>query len=215
MFDCADRTERARGLQVALSAVRRGDLVVVPTDSAYAVGTDAFSQRGVDLLRQAKGRGRDLPIPVLVGSPRTLGGIVTRITATGSELVEAFWPGPLTLVMYAQKTLDWDIADGGVISVRMPLHPLALELLRETGPLAMTGANLAGMPLPTTCEQAQGQLGESVRVYLDAGPLPDLPTSSVIDLTADTPVLLREGGFSADVLREVCPSLRLAGDEEP
>jgi L-threonylcarbamoyladenylate synthase len=217
LIDCADPAERARGLAAATSAVKRGDLVVLPTDTVYGVGTDAFSARGVAAVRTAKGRGDDLPLPVMVGRPRTVDGLVAGLSAQARALIEAFWPGPLTIVARQQPTLAWDLGPPGptgpVVAVRMPLHPVALELLRETGPMVVTGANVAGMPPPTTCAEAQRQLGEEVLVYLDGGPGLDATPSGVVDVTGPDPVLVRPGGFTVDVLREVCPGLRVPGED--
>ncbi len=214
-YDCGTAKERARALKAATSAVRRGDLVVFPTDSAYGVGTDAFSATGVAGLRRAKGRGRELPLPVLVGSPQTLSGIATKVGDQARRLIEDFWPGPLTLIVRAQPTLTWDIPDDGLISVRMPLHPLAIDLLRQTGPMVVTGANAPGEPLPRTCAEAERQLGNAIGMYLDAGELAPMDTSSIIDVTGAQPVLLREGGYSAAVLAESCPGLVLPAGPPP
>ena len=208
VFRCQEPADRARGLSAAASAVRRGDLVVLPTDTVYGVGTDAFGRVGADRLRQAKGRGSDLPLPVLVGRPRTLDGIVLDLGEVGHALVEAFWPGPLTIVARAQPTLSWDLGGtAGTVSVRMPLHPLAIELLRETGPMAVTAANRSGLEPPSSSAEAQRQLGEDVAVYLDAGPLPPGPMSTVVDVSGDRPRLLRDGGLTVELLREVAPDL--------
>jgi tRNA threonylcarbamoyl adenosine modification protein (Sua5/YciO/YrdC/YwlC family) len=214
-YDCSTVKERTRALKAATSAVRRGDLVVFPTDSAYGVGTDAFSPTGVAGLRRAKGRGRELPLPVLIGSPQTLSGIAAKVGDSARRLIEDFWPGPLTLVVRAQPTLTWDIPDNGVISVRMPLHPLAIDLLRQAGPMVVTGANAPGEPLPRTCGEAERQLGNAIGMFLDAGELAPMDTSSIIDVTGKQPILLREGGYPASVLRESCPGLVIPGADAP
>lgn len=217
--DCRVELERQRGLAAGTSAARRGDLVVLPTDTVYGVGTDAFSARGVAALRAATGREAHVPLPVLVGHPRTVDGLVAGLPADGRALMEAFWPGPLTLLARQQPTLAWDIgsSSGGIasVAVRMPLHPVALDLLRATGPLAVTGANVAGEPTAVTCDAAEDQLGEAVTVYLDAGPVPGGAPSGVVDLTGPRPVLVRPGGFPVETLREVCPSLVLPGEAGP
>ena len=200
--------ERASGLELAGDAVRRGELVVLPTDTVYGVGTDAFSPDAVAGLLAAKGRGRDMPVPVLVGSPRTLDGIATNLSTTARDLVEAFWPGGLTLVAAVQPTLSWDLGNtGGTVAVRMPLHPVALELLRATGPMAVSSANRTGAPPPTTCDEAVGQLGESVSVYLDGGPSGDPVASTIVDVTGGVVRVLRLGALSLEELREVAGDL--------
>jgi tRNA threonylcarbamoyl adenosine modification protein (Sua5/YciO/YrdC/YwlC family) len=200
--------ERELGLSSAASAARRGDLVVLPTDSVYGVGTDAFNPAGVERIQQAKGRGRDLAVPVLVGSPSTIEGLAFGITSSARALIEAFWPGALTVVVRYQPSLAWDLGEArGHVALRMPLHPVALELLREVGPLAVTSANRTGLAPATTSDDAQGQLGDLVSVYLDSGALPAGPPSTVVDATVELPVLLRAGAIDLDTLRSVCPSL--------
>ncbi len=210
-YDCNDATDRKTGLREAASAVRRGELVVLPTDTLYGIGADAFSPEAVHDLLAAKGRGRSMPTPVLIGSPNTLHGLVTDFSEQAWELVDAFWPGALTLVAKHQPSLAWDLGDtGGTVAVRMPLHPVAIELLTEVGPMAVSSANLSGHPAPEDCDAAREMLGDSVSVYLDGGPTPGIQPSSIVDVTGKVPVLLREGALTADQLREVVPDLEVA-----
>ncbi|MFF6997343.1 L-threonylcarbamoyladenylate synthase [Streptomyces sp. NPDC008313] len=210
-YDTNDATERTTGLREAASAVRRGELVVLPTDTVYGIGADAFSSEAVADLLDAKGRGRNMPTPVLIGSPNTLHGLVTDFSEMAWELVDAFWPGALTLVARHQPSLQWDLGDTrGTVAVRMPLHPVAIELLTEVGPMAVSSANLTGHPAPEDCDAAQGMLGDSVSVYLDGGPTPGIVPSSIVDVTGKVPVLLRQGSLSADELRKVVPDLEVA-----
>ncbi|MFJ7589862.1 L-threonylcarbamoyladenylate synthase [Streptomyces sp. NPDC097617] len=209
-YDCNDATDRKTGLREAASAVRRGELVVLPTDTLYGIGADAFSPEAVHDLLAAKGRGRGMPTPVLIGSPNTLHGLVTDFSEQAWELVDAFWPGALTLVAKHQPSLAWDLGDtGGTVAVRMPLHPVAIELLTEVGPMAVSSANLSGHPAPEDCDAAREMLGDSVSVYLDGGPTPGIQPSSIVDVTGKVPVLLREGALTADQLREVVPDLEV------
>ncbi|AQT74437.1 MULTISPECIES: L-threonylcarbamoyladenylate synthase [Streptomyces] len=210
-YDCNDATDRKTGLREAASAVRRGELVVLPTDTLYGIGADAFSPEAVHDLLAAKGRGRGMPTPVLIGSPNTLHGLVTDFSEQAWELVDAFWPGALTLVAKHQPSLAWDLGDThGTVAVRMPLHPVAIELLTEVGPMAVSSANISGQPAPEDCDAAREMLGDSVSVYLDGGPTPGIEPSSIVDVTGKVPVLLREGALSADQLREVVPDLEVA-----
>ncbi|KUJ64448.1 threonylcarbamoyl-AMP synthase [Streptomyces albus subsp. albus] len=210
-YDCGDATDRKTGLREAASAVRRGELVVLPTDTVYGVGADAFNAEAVGDLLEAKGRGRGMPSPVLVGSPNTLHGLVTDFSEQAWELVDAFWPGALTLVARHQPSLTWDLGETrGTVAVRMPLHPVAIELLTDFGPMAVSSANLTGHPSPQDCDAAQEMLGDSVSVYLDGGPTPANVPSSIVDVTGKVPVLLRAGALSAEQLREVVPDLEVA-----
>lgn len=207
-YDCADPSDRSSGLREASSAVRRGELVVLPTDTVYGVGADAFDGEAVGDLLSAKGRDRNMPSPVLVGSPNTLHGLVTDLPEYGWDLIDAFWPGGLTVVARHQPSLSWDLGDThGTVAVRMPLHPVAIELLTETGPMAVTSANRTGKPSPSSCDDAEGQLGEAVAVYLDGGPTMAAKPSSIVDLSGPVPALLRQGALSVETLREVVPEL--------
>jgi tRNA threonylcarbamoyl adenosine modification protein (Sua5/YciO/YrdC/YwlC family) len=207
-FDMSVASERSVGLEQATDAVRRGELVVLPTDTVYGLGTDAFGHDAVAALLAAKGRGRDMPVPVLVGSPRTLDGIATGLSQAARDLVQAFWPGGLTVVARAQPSLRWDLGDtGGTVAVRMPLHPVAIELLQATGPMAVSSANISGQPPATTVDEAVEQLGEAVSVYLDGGPSGEPVPSTIVDVTGEAPRLLRAGAVSEEALREVAGEL--------
>ncbi|MCF4140341.1 threonylcarbamoyl-AMP synthase [Streptomyces sp. Tue 6430] len=210
-YDTNDATDRVTGLREAASAVRRGELVVLPTDTVYGIGADAFSKEAVGDLLEAKGRGRNMPTPVLIGSPNTLHGLVTDFSELAWELVDAFWPGALTLVARHQPSLQWDLGDTrGTVAVRMPLHPVAIELLTEVGPMAVSSANLTGHPAPENCDYAQEMLGDSVSVYLDGGPTPGNVPSSIVDVSREVPLLLRAGAISEEELRKVVPDLEVA-----
>ncbi|MGY0491763.1 L-threonylcarbamoyladenylate synthase [Streptomyces sp. WG-D5] len=210
-YDTNDAVDRATGLREAASAVRRGELVVLPTDTVYGIGADAFTPEAVGDLLEAKGRGRNMPTPVVIPSPNTLHGLVTDFSEMAWELVDAFWPGGLTLVAKHQPSLQWDLGNTrGTVAVRMPLHPVAIELLTEVGPMALSSANLTGHPSPENCDDAQNMLGDSVSVYLDGGPTPGNIPSSIVDVTGKIPVLLREGALTADELRKVVPDLEVA-----
>lgn len=203
-FDCADETQRAEGLAAAVTAVLAGDLVVLPTDTVYGLGADAFSPIAVSRLLAAKGRGRDMPPPVLVGTVRAAIALVEDLSADGHQLIEEFWPGGLTIVCRAARTLNWDLGDTkGTVAIRMPEDAIALDLLRETGPMAVSSANLTGSPAATTAAQAREQLGESVAVYLDGGPGASGVASTIVDLTGPQARLLRRGAISVGRLREV------------
>ena len=144
----------------------------------------------------------------LVGAVRTVDGLATGLGAEGRALIDAFWPGPLTLIVREQPTLAWDLGGSdGTISLRMPLHPVALEVLASTGPLAVSGGNRAGDVPPRTCDAAEASLGDEVVVYLDAGPCADEQPSTIVDITGDVPLLLREGAFDLEALRSVCPEV--------
>lgn len=206
-FDCNDPAERVSGLNAAAAAIRRGSLVVLPTDSAYAVACDAFNPTATARLRAAKGRPAETPLPVMVCEPHILDALLYRLPAVGKELTAAFWPGPMTIVARQQPSLAWDVDPSGRVAVRMPLHPVALDLLAETGPLAVTGANYSGLAVPLSCHDAESQLGNSVDIFLNAGPMTTDRASAIVDVTVTPPRVLRTGSLSTQRLHEVWPDL--------
>jgi tRNA threonylcarbamoyl adenosine modification protein (Sua5/YciO/YrdC/YwlC family) len=203
-YDCLDAAGRAEGIAAAVHSVTSGELVVLPTDTVYGVGADAFDPAAVGALLEAKGRGRDMPVPVLVGSWSMLHGLVTDVPERTQLLIEAFWPGGLTLVVEHAPSLQWDLGDArGTVAVRMPLHPVAIELLEATGPMAVSSANRSGHPAATTVDEAEEQLENAVAVYLDGGPAEVGVASTIVDVTGPVPRVLRAGAISLDQLRAV------------
>ena len=213
-YDCTDATGRAAGIAAAALALRNGEMVVLPTDTVYGLGADAFYPAAVTRLLASKGRGRDMPPPVLVGTVRAAIALIEDLGPWGKDLIDEFWPGGLTIVCQANRSLNWDLGDTrGTVAIRMPLHPVALELLKETGPLAVSSANLTGSPPATTAAGAEAQLGDAVSVYLDDGPcIADVP-STIVDLTGPVPRLLRKGVIPVRRLRAVV-ALIVDDDEE-
>jgi L-threonylcarbamoyladenylate synthase len=204
VFDCSNPDERSRGIATAAGALKNGGLVVLPTDTVYGLGADAFDSTAVAALLSAKGRGRDMPVPVLVGSWRTIDGLALSVPTATRDLVRAFWPGALSLVVRQAPSVQWDLGDArGTVMLRMPLHPVAIELLREVGPMAVSSANVSGRPPAVDAENARGQLGDLVDVYLDAGPSAQQAASTILDLTGAQPRILRSGPVSAERIAEV------------
>lgn len=214
LYDCRKATERDSAIKAAVSAVRSGDLVVMPTDTVYGLGCDAFKSWSIDALLRTKKRGRDMAPPVLVGSHKALDGLTITVPDHVRDLVAAFWPGPLTVVMDYSPTLSWDLGDtDGTVAVRMPLHPVALEVLAETGPMAVSSANKTGLPPAATAADAKEQLGYAVQVYLEAGPSPDTAPSTIVDCTGEVPRVLRAGALSLERIRHVIPDTVGAGEQ--
>jgi L-threonylcarbamoyladenylate synthase len=203
-YDCRDAQTRTAGIEAAVAAARAGELIVLPTDTVYGIGADAFTPAAVTTMLAAKGRGRNMPPPVLVGTARAAAALVEDLGAFGQDLIDEFWPGALTLVFRANPTLLWDLGETrGTVALRMPLHPVALEVLKQTGPLAVSSANRTGLPAATTVDEAKEQLGESVSVYLDGGPCADNVPSTILDLTGVIPKVLRAGAIPLDRLRTI------------
>jgi len=211
VVDCADPVSLLPGMREARAAIARGDLVVMPTDTVYGIAADAFQPDAVQALLDAKGRGRDAPPPVLVPNRSTLEALAESVPEAVVKLADAFWPGALTIVLPARTTLAWDLGEtGGTVALRMPDQRIALELLAETGPLAVSSANRTGVPAAQTAQDALEQLGDSIDVYLDggatAGPLP----STIVDATGlvdeSAPLrILREGVITREQLEAVAP----------
>lgn len=217
-YDLADPESREAGLAAAVAAVRRGLLVVLPTDTVYGVGVDAFDADAVQRLLDAKGRGRDMPPPVLISAVTTLEALTTELPGWATGLIDHYWPGPLTIVCRQQPSLRWDLGESrGTVAVRMPHDQGALDLLERTGPLAVSSANVTGQPAATGAEAAEEMLGASVEVVLDGGASPGGVGSTIVDCTGTRPRVLREGAISAadlvPVLQDLGTELEFAGPD--
>jgi tRNA threonylcarbamoyl adenosine modification protein (Sua5/YciO/YrdC/YwlC family) len=207
--------EREAALSSATVAVQKGQLVVLPTDTVYGIGADAFDPMAVKELLAAKGRGREMPPPVLVSATTTLDALATKVPDYARRLVEEFWPGPLTLVCTQQSSLQWDLGETrGTVAVRMPDHELALALLERTGPMAVSSANKTGEPAAEDADAAERMLGEDVEIILDGGPVTGGLASTILDVTGERPRVLRLGALSVESLNEVLDGsgVRIAED---
>jgi tRNA threonylcarbamoyl adenosine modification protein (Sua5/YciO/YrdC/YwlC family) len=218
VLDATDPQTWGPAIDEAVNAISRGSLVVLPTDTVYGIGADAFDEAAVAALLAAKGRGRQMPPPVLVGEVATLDGLATDVPDEARKLVEAFWPGGFTIILRAQPSLQWDLGDtGGTVALRMPDHPAALALLKRTGPLAVSSANKSGSPAAQDVADAERQLGDSVAVYLDGGEAPGGVASTIVDATGPTLRVVREGAVSLEALREVADveGTRTSPEDDP
>ncbi|MEZ7671884.1 L-threonylcarbamoyladenylate synthase [Pauljensenia sp. 20925_1_27] len=185
----------------AQQELRDGHLLVVPTDTVYGIGADAANPEAVAAVLAAKGRGRQMPPPVLVASVDVIGSLCVDVPDAARTLARAFWPGGLTLILRARPDLGWDLGEtGGTIGVRMPNQDALLRLLRDFGPMAVTSANLTGQPPATSVQQAVGYFGGRVAAYLDGGPTQGSTASSIVDFAHDTPRVLRLGTIALDDL---------------
>lgn len=200
--------ERERALNAAADAVAAGQVIVLPTDTVYGVAADPFSPDAVQRLLDAKQRGRDMPPPVLVAEVAMVRSLSARADDRVTKLGEAFWPGALTLVLAAPDSLRMDLGDRqGTIAVRVPDHDFTRDLLRLTGPLAVSSANVSGRDAALTIDEATEQLGGTISVYLDAGVMAGPVPSTIIDLSTDAAALLRAGRLSRDEINAVVPDL--------
>lgn len=213
VFDCTTSSGLADALPKVVDGVREGQLVVLPTDTVYGIGADAFSAEAVRSLLAAKGRGREMPPPVLVAEARTVDGLATDVPDWARALIADYWPGPLTLVLPAQPSLMWDLGETrGTVALRMPDDEVALAILREVGPMAVSSANRTGNPASRTVLDAAAQLGATVTFYLDGGPSRGGLASTIVDCTGAEPVILREGAIAAE---EIIAAVARARAQEP
>ncbi len=209
VFDCTTAEGLADALSKVAGGVRDGQLVVLPTDTVYGIGADAFSVDAVASLLAAKGRGREMPPPVLIADARVIDGLATDVPDWAQALVERWWPGPLTLVLRAQPSLMWDLGEtDGTVALRVPDDAIARAILNEVGPMAVSSANRTGNPASRTVVEAAAQLGTSVTFYLDGGPSRGGLASTIVDCTGEEPIILREGALGADEIREVVEAFR-------
>lgn len=208
IYDCSVEAELLTGMRLARVAIGRGDLVVMPTDTVYGLAADAFNPAAVQKLIDAKGRTRQSPPPVLIPGIPTLDALAESVPDEVRLLVETFWPGALTIILPAQSSLQWDLGETrGTVALRMPSNRIALELLSETGPLAVSSANLTGEPAATTAAGAEAMLGDSVSVFLDDGEGGSV-SSTIVDATSlSLPGgrlrIVREGTISREQIRAV------------
>jgi L-threonylcarbamoyladenylate synthase len=194
---------REEALEAAASAIQRGGLVVIPTDTVYGLAADAFDQQSVQALLDTRGQGRNTPPAVLISSATTLDALAAGVPEYARRLVDRFWPGPLTIVCKQQPSLQWDLGDTrGTVAVRMPDHRLALELLERTGPMAVSSASLTGHLAATDADQAEEMLGDEVVVIIDDGPSPGGLTSTIVDVRGINGKILRTGALSIEELND-------------
>nr|WP_239062850.1 L-threonylcarbamoyladenylate synthase [Streptomyces sp. SID13031] len=208
----------APAYRAAVDAIEAGDLVVLPTDTVYGIAADAFKADAVQRLLDAKGRGRDMPPPVLISVVESLDALATDISDDGRKLCEAFWPGPLTVICHAQASLMWDLGETqGTVALRVPDHENTRELLSRTGPLAVSSANLSGQPAALDVYDAEAQLLDTVAVYLDGGVATGGQPSTIVDLTGEIPHIVRIGALTVQQIRDLVPTVTtdLEPDEKP
>jgi L-threonylcarbamoyladenylate synthase len=208
--------EREAAIEAAANAVRRGQLVVLPTDTVYGIAADAFDPDAVQALLDAKGRGREMPPPVLVSTATTLDALAVGVPAYARALVDRFWPGPLTVVCRQQTSLQWDLGETrGTVAVRMPDHEVALAVLERTGPLAVSSANITGRPAARDADEAAEMLGTDGEVIVDGGPVSGGEASTIVDCTGAQGRVLRRGALSLEELNEVLEPLGATLTDEP
>lgn len=216
VVDATSESTRTDAVTAAVDAARAGEVVVIPTDTVYGIGCDAFSPEAVMAVLDAKGRGREMPPPVLVPDVRTLDGLARSVPTWVRDLVAEAWPGPLTVILHAQNSLVWDLGETrGTVALRMPDDEIALAVLSEVGPMAVTSANRTGQPPARTVLDAATQLGPAVAVYVDGGPREDNQPSTIVDCTGEHPEVVRAGAFPADRVHEIYAAAQAVAGTTP
>ena len=222
IWNCADGRDRDKAVSGAVAAMRRGGLVLLPTENSYVVATDAFSIRGTALLRRAKVQPADTPLGLLVASPTMVTGVAARVPRPARVLMDTFWPGLLTLLVRPQATLAWDHPRAAPLAVRMPLHPFTLAVCARLGPIAASTATIAGGDAPRTIDDALESLGDDVAGACDAGLLGESAWSSsedhelastIVDVRLREVSIVREGAVSVERVEAVLEALQEAGGD--
>ena len=211
LFDLSSHC--ADGLTAAYTALRAGECVVIPTDTVYGIAADAFNPEAVARLLAAKGRGRDMPVPVLVADIEDLSVLTDEVPEAAFALAKRYWPGALSLIFKVRPSLLVDLGDTmDTIMVRVPDDDRTRALLRRTGPLGVSSANSTGHSPATTCEQALQMLGDSVSVYLDGGATMGTVPSTIVDFAADKRgVIRRHGVLTTADIAELAPEVIAPG----
>lgn len=214
IYDLSAPSELLAGMREAQRALSLGEVIVIPTDTVYGIAADAFKPAAVNALLAAKGRTRQSPPPVLVASVATIDALAAEVPDIIRTLLAKYAPGPLTVILPAQPSLNWDLGETqGTVALRVPDHPLTLELLQSTGPLAVSSANKHGEPAPSNVTDAVAQLGDDVNLFLDAGEVGG-DASTILDATGltrrENPLaarIVRQGALSRDMIAEVLGDL--------
>jgi L-threonylcarbamoyladenylate synthase len=196
----------------AADLIKRGRLVAFPTETVYGLGADALNADAVLAVFKAKRRPHDNPPIVHVADTKTVGRLAVDIPTAAGRLMKKFWPGPLTLILKRSKNVpEVTVAGLDTIAIRMPRHKVALELIRSSEcPISAPSANLSGKPSPTTAQHVLEDLNGRIDAVLDAGPTRIGVESTVLDLTADPPQVLRPGGVSFESLKQILGEVRLS-----
>ena len=217
VYDCSVDTDLLTGFRLAKVSLDRNELVVLPTDTVYGIAANAFSAKGVEALLNAKGRDITMPPPVLIPKVETMSALAADLPLVANQLAAAFWPGALTMVLKAQRSLEWDLGETrGTVALRVPDHKITLALLEDVGPLAVSSANLTGKDAAVNVQQAVEHFGDKVAVYLDGGASPKGEASTILDLTQvrdGEPIrVLRKGAITLDRIRSVIGNVELEVD---
>ena len=220
VFSLNHQTPRENGIKAAKEALSLGRAIVIPTDTSYAIAVRAMDEKAVNLLWKIKNQTPKTPLTIFVSNIGLLHKFCAGITDENKTKFLNFWPGSLTIINKGLNNLLWNKSIiPNVVSVRMPLHPVVTEILGEEEIVATTSPNKAGSAIGTNIADIKAQFGNDISVYLDAGTLNPSSLSSILDLTTELPVLVREGSVSMDEISKVYPNVvkeieDLAGNKE-
>lgn len=197
--------DRAGAVREAADELLRGGLVVIPTETVYGLGADAFNERAVKSIFEAKGRPQDNPLIVHIADMAQLADIAAEVTDTARALMDAFWPGPLSVIVKKSARIPMAVSAGlSTVAVRMPQNELAREIIAAAGvPIAAPSANRSGKPSPTLAMHAYEDLCGRVPLIIDGGPCAVGVESTVVDATGETPVILRPGDITPEMIGQV------------
>jgi len=196
-------------VEQAIIILKQGGIVACPTDTVYGVGAAIYTETAVERVYQIKGRPLGRALPILLADKSQIAEVAKVVPPLAWRLADRFFPGALTIVLFKADSVS-DIVTGGLktVAVRIADHPIPIAVVRGLGaPIVGTSANLSGSPSALTAEEVRAQLGDRVDMIIDGGRCPGGWESTIIDLTGETPLILREGPISSEELREVCPSL--------
>jgi L-threonylcarbamoyladenylate synthase len=198
--------DQPQALALAAKLVRSGKMIAFPTDTVYGIGACAFQREAIERIYQIKNRSHQKAIPILLADLEDLREITPPLSPSAERLAERFWPGALTLILPLLPSLPDNISPSPTIGVRIPDHDSARSLIRVSGPLAATSANLSGEPPALTADQVRENLGDRVQLILDGGNAPGGVSSTVVDCCGEEPLLVRKGPLS---WREIADFLNL------
>ena len=187
----------------AVEIIESGGVIAFPTDTVYGVGVSAFNKEAITKLYNVKDRSKEKAIPILIADPEALTKISPPPTKLVQVIINKFWPGPLTLILPMLDVLPDNLSPSQTIGVRIPDHSLTRDLLRQTGPMAVTSANLSGDDNPTSADDVVVALGGKIDLILDGGETSGGIPSTVLDCSQEELIILREGPISWDKIKQL------------
>ena len=197
-------------IERGISILKQGGLVAFPTDTVYGLGASASNQPAVARIYQVKERPKDMALPLLLAHTSQINEVAYPVPPIAWLLADKFLPGALTIVLYkSNSVLDIVTGGGSTVAVRIPAHPVPVALAEDLGPIVGTSANLSGKPSALTADEVCSQFGDRIDLVIDGGRCPGGRESTIVDVTGEVPVVLREGAIPREELEQVCGEVRL------